>query len=218
MNIGRDVVDKAVGVLTQAGYEKVWANYIVLGVSSRPENVEALANGSKGLLEVQSLRNLREMYSDKPAVVGARVARGFIQSVNLQFHYAPEQVDDLLEAAEKRAAIYDSSDAQEFVEATLLAKTSQEKLVESEKSLGGRVASLEGALKAREEELAAAYAKIRGQDQQLDEHAEKLDDVLETLQRETEERRVTVRGRSFRTRAGVQSLREYQSLPFATFF
>jgi len=198
MNFDTNVLARATDNLSQAGYGHFWAKYIVLNVlHSKPENVAEIARRGKGLFDGESLRNLSGRYADKPPLISAGIARGFVESVNLEYPYTPEQVMGLLDAAERKAITYEMIDAQNLVEITCLADNTQRNLAVVEKKRGARITELEkllgtkekeykSGLKAAQGELAAAHAKINQQDAQLDLHADKLDSVLANLRREAE--------------------------------
>jgi len=181
--------NRAVAKLKEAGLDEVPANYVAVMLAQRkPENLIGLASGNYDILSVQRLKEVIGGYRDRSPATRARVIRAFVSEVDLTTQYGEEDISKLVTRAEERANGYLAGDLQRLVESHSLAVFQKEELSrmgEKQKESIARIGQLEAKLRARGEELAAAYAKIREQDVQLDLHAEKLDGVLDNLRKES---------------------------------
>lgn len=117
MNITRDVIEKAVQVLTShptyggAGFEKVCAEYVIASVATiNPKNVAAIAKGSKGVLQGRSFAALREYYSGESPLRQARIARWVAENVDLNHDYTSTEAQQLLTDAGVHSQDYELSD------------------------------------------------------------------------------------------------------------
>jgi len=196
MKISRAVVDEAIKVLTinpaygGAGFDRVCAEYVVASVTvTRPENVEAIANGSKGVLNGLSFAALREYYSKEPPLRQARIARWVAENVDLKHAYTADEARQLLTDAGEKAPDYTLSDSALIGMFLGLTITHREDALRLDAGWRGEMVKtrdLESALKARGEELAAAQQRIGQQNDELKTYRDKLDGVLANLRKETD--------------------------------